>query len=130
MSNLATGGPDFGAERANAEFIVEGRKEGTHRLLVTIHASLLGLPVGPVPLTGKAIGTVLVRNPRFALTFNHPNVVRAGKTYSLFVTVHNTGQGIANDVHLTLGPQEPDRHLAGCASDRSIAGQCTADCAD
>src|SRR5262249_2822815 len=32
-TNKTTGGPQFGpAEDANAEFVVEGRKEGTHRL--------------------------------------------------------------------------------------------------
>lgn len=93
-------------EDGQAEFLVEGKKEGTHRIRVKVEAQLLGLPVGPVPLSGEALGTVVVRNPRFALTFNHPNVVRAGETYSLFVTIHNTGGADANLVTLGLDPNE------------------------
>ena len=91
---------------ANGEFLIEALKEGTHRLEVTINAQLQGLPIGNVPLSGKAVGTVLVRNPTFALTFNHPNVVRAGETYSLFVTIHNTGSADANLVSLSLNPSD------------------------
>ncbi|MBI1817099.1 MAG: Ig-like domain-containing protein [Deltaproteobacteria bacterium] len=107
IRNTTDGKPDFGpGQDANGEFIVEGRHEGTHRLEVTINAQLLGLPIGPVPLTGKAVGTVLVRNPKFALTFNHPSVVRAGETYSLFVTIHNTGDADANCVMMSLDPKD------------------------
>lgn len=99
------GGADFGpGQDAGGEFAVEGRLEGTHQIEVTINAQLLGLPIGPVPLSGKAFGTVLVRNPGFALTFNHPDVVRAGETYSLYVTIHNTGGADANCVTLALDP--------------------------
>jgi hypothetical protein len=107
IRNTSDGVPAFGpGADANAEFVVEGRKEGTHRLHVTIHAELQGLPIGPVPLRGTAAGTVLVRNPRFALTFNHPEVVRAGETYSLLVTIHNTGEADANLVTLRLDPSD------------------------
>ncbi|MFI5398533.1 MAG: carboxypeptidase regulatory-like domain-containing protein, partial [Candidatus Binatia bacterium] len=107
LRNKTTGGANFGpGEDANGEFDVEGRLEGTYQIAVTIKAQLLGLPIGPVPLFGNAFGTVLVRNPRFALTFNHPDVVRAGETYSLFVTIHNTGTGDANCVTITLDPKD------------------------
>jgi hypothetical protein len=42
-----------------------------------------------------------VRNPTFALTFNHPNAVRAGETDTLFVTIHNTSSVDANLVSLS-----------------------------
>lgn len=107
LRNKTRGAADFGpGDAATGEFDVEGRLEGTYQLAVTINAQLLGLPIGPVPLSGKAFGTVLVRNPRFALTFNHPDVVRAGETYALFVTIHNTGMGDANCVTLTLDPKD------------------------
>jgi hypothetical protein len=66
---------------------------GTHRLEVTIKAKL-SLPDGrpPVDLQGKAFGTVLVRHPKLSLSINHPDVVRAGETYSVFVTIHNIQQ--------------------------------------
>ncbi len=107
VNDKRTGAAAFGpGEDAGGELAVEGRLEGTHRLEVTINAELQGLPIGPVPLKGKALGTVLVRNPRFAFTFNHPNVVRAGETYSLFVTIHNTGAADANLVTLSLDPKD------------------------
>ena len=107
LKNKATGGSEFGpGEDASGEFAVEGKLEGTHRIEVTINAQLVGLPIGPVPLSGKAFGTVLVRNPRFALTFNHPGVVRAGETYSVFVTIHNTGDADANCVEVSLSPKD------------------------
>jgi len=59
-----------------------------------------------VPLSGKATGTVLVRNPNFALTFNHPDVVRAGETYALYAIIHNTGGADANCVTMTLDPAD------------------------
>ena len=42
-----------------------------------------------VSLTGNAYGTVLVRDPRFSLTINQPDVVRANEPYSLFITLRN-----------------------------------------
>ncbi len=105
VRNKNSGSDFFGpGEEAQGEFVVEGRAEGTHRIEVSIEAELLGLPVGPVPLFGKAVGAVEVRNPRFALTFHHPDVVRAGEQYSLWVTVQNTGEADANLVTLALDP--------------------------
>lgn len=53
-------------------------------------------------VTGKASGGVLVRNPYFDITFTSPAIVRDGETFSLFATVTNIGQGIANDLDMTL----------------------------
>jgi hypothetical protein len=103
--NARTGAPEFGpGEDAEGQFLVEGRKVGTHRVEVTINAELRLATGQVVPLSGKAIGTVLVRHPTFALTINHPDVVRAGETYSLRVTITNVGETPANLVRLTLDP--------------------------
>ncbi len=98
-------------ESGQADFTIEGLKEGTHKVEFEITATLDGLPIGPVELTGKAIGAVLVRNPEFALTMSHPQTVRAGEQYDLFVTVTNTGKSIANLVSVHLDP----RALSGAA---------------
>ena len=87
-------------------FLVEGVREGTHQLNIEIKGMLAGMPTGPIHVKGKATGTVLVRNPTFSLTFGHPNVVRAGEEYSLFVTVNNTSTSDANLVTLNLPPNE------------------------
>jgi len=92
-------------ESGQADFTVEGLKEGTHKVDFDITAILDGLPVGPVTLKGKASGAVLVRNPDFAVTLGHPATIRTGEEYDLFVTVTNTGKTIANLVTVGLDPR-------------------------
>ncbi len=85
-------------------FIVEGVKEGTHKVNIDITATLNGLPSGSIAIKGTAEGVVLVRNPTFSLTFSHPDIVRTGEEYSLYVTISNTSDADANLVSLTLDP--------------------------
>lgn len=90
------------AEQGQAEFLIRGEKEGFHELSFDIKATLEGLPVGPVTVRGQAKGGVLVQNPYFDMTFTVPSVVREGEQFPVYVTVSNIGQGMANDVHVTL----------------------------
>jgi hypothetical protein len=89
-------------DMGNAEFLVEGRKEGIHTLDIKIRGKLEGLPIPSIPVEGVARGLVEVRNPNFALTFVHPAVVTAGENYDLEVVVTNTGQTVANLVQVNL----------------------------
>jgi hypothetical protein len=89
-------------ETGNAEFLVEGRREGTHVIEMEISGTLTGLPIGPVEIRGRAAGAVLVRNPSFTLTFTHPEIVNAGEAYDLDVTVTNTSKSPANFVSVNL----------------------------
>lgn len=98
-------------ESGQADFTVEGLREGTHQLNFDIKATLEGLPIGPITITGKATGAVLVRNPDFTLTFGHPQTVRSGEEYDLFITVTNTSKATANLVSIYLDP----RALSGSA---------------
>jgi len=93
------------AESGQADFTIEGLKEGTHKLNFEITATLVGLPVGPLTLKGTASGAVLVRNPDFAITLGHPSTVRSGDQYDLFVTVTNTGKSAANLLTVSLDPR-------------------------
>ena len=103
--NTTTQQPPFGpGEEASGEFLVEGRRVGTHRVKVTIIAELHLVTGQTVQLSGTAFDTVQVRNPNFALTFNHPSVVRAGEAYTLGVTITNISEVVANSVRLTLDP--------------------------
>ena len=53
------------AASGQADFTIEGLKEGMYQLSFEISATLDGLPIGPVQLKGRAKGAVLVRNPDF-----------------------------------------------------------------
>ncbi len=101
-------GDDIGTlspgETGSAEYLVEGRREGTHVIEMAMTGILSGLPVGPVTITGRAAGTVLVRNPTFTLTFTHPDLINTGEPYTLDVTVTNTSESPANFVSVNLHP--------------------------
>ena len=89
-------------EQGQAEFLVRGDLEGFHTLTFDIAGVLDGLPIGPVDITGRASGGVLVRNPFFDVSFAVPSVVRDGEPFTLYATVTNKGQGLANAVSMTL----------------------------
>ena len=89
----------------NAEFLVEGVREGAHIVDMEIKGVLQGLPNGPVEVMGFAQGAVVVRDPTFSLTFIHPDTVRAGEIYELVAHIENTSQTDANLVTVSLdGP--------------------------
>jgi hypothetical protein len=123
--DIATLGP---GESGSAEYLVEGRREGTHVIEFSIAGTLHGLPGGPVQVTGRAVGSVLVRNPTFTLTFTHPDTVAAGEAYTLDVTVTNTSPSPANFVSVNLFAQHvvgativgsPSRQIDSIAADDS-----------
>lgn len=89
----------------NAEFLVEGLREGVHTVQIEITGNLYGLPTGPIPIKGKAVGTLEVRNPQFSLTFNHPVTINQGEEYDFHVTVTNISDVPANFATLSLLPR-------------------------
>ena len=91
-------------KKGEAEFLVEGLKEGSHLFDIAIQAMLYGLPSGPVKLMGQAAGAVFVRNPTFSVTLAHPRTVSSGERYDLYATVTNTSQSAANLVWSTSTP--------------------------
>ncbi len=113
------GGVLEAGEQGQAEFLVRGEREGFHTLTFDLEGTLDGLPVGPVRVTGVAKGGVLVRNPFFDVTFTVPAIVRRGEPFTLYATVTNKGQGIANDVNLTLDASRMSgAHLTGDGTHR------------
>ena len=95
--------------QGQAEFLVEGVREGSHLVDLEIRGTLEGLPGGPIPVVGTAQGAVVVRDPSFSLTFLHPDAVGAGQLYDLQVHIQNTSQVDANLVTVCLEP----RNLTG-----------------
>lgn len=89
-------------EQGEAEFLIRGEHEGFHTIDFDIRAELNGLVTGPVRIKGKASGAVLVRNPYFDVTFTVPGVVRDQEPFSVFVTLTNLGQGLAQGLNISL----------------------------
>ncbi|MEM7586380.1 MAG: hypothetical protein AAF560_23515, partial [Acidobacteriota bacterium] len=88
---------------ANAEFLVEGLREGTHTVQFDLEGILEGLPGGRIErITGRALGAVVVRDPTLAVTISHPSVVRTNQEYSLGLTVTNNGNAPVNLLSLEL----------------------------
>ncbi len=86
-----------------AEFLVEGLREGTHDIGFDITGDLFVPALGrTVVMTGRSAGVVQVKNPTFSLVLAHPDVVREGESYSLFATVTNTSRSPANLFKLRL----------------------------
>ena len=115
--DIGTLGP---GESGNAEYLVEGVREGSHVVEMEMAGRLHGLPVGPVEIRGRAAGAVLVRNPTFTLTFTHPETVSAGEPYTLDVTVTNTGESPANFVSVNLFPRDVSGATVVGSSTREI----------
>lgn len=96
---------------ANAEFLVEGLREGTHEVSFDITGTLYIPSLGSnVTLTGRAVGLVQVENPMFDVVLAHPDVVREGEEYSLFATVVNISDAPANLFSIEIN----QRSLSGC----------------
>jgi hypothetical protein len=97
-------------ERGKAEFVLEGLREGTHGFDIDINGRLFVASRGEYfDLRGRAAGSVVVRNPTFSLVLAHPETVRDGERYSLFVTVSNTSDVEASLFRLRLS----ERSLSG-----------------
>ncbi len=90
-------------QAGSAEMVTEGLKVGTHEVVCEMGATLDGLANQPPRrLSGRARGSVVIRDPSFALTFHHPEVVRKDEEYEVRVTVANTSTVRANGVSLVL----------------------------
>lgn len=99
-----------GQASGQAEFLVEGLREGTHVVEFDIEGILEGMPGGIRRIEGEARGAVVVRDPTLGIHVSHPDVVRADEEYDLLLTVSNTGLVPANLVKVAF----PAAGLSGC----------------
>ncbi len=93
-----------------AEFLAEGKKEGSHVVTVDFEGTVAGMPGGDQQVKGSAKGMVIVKNPEFSVTFSHPRVVRTGEEFDIFVTIQNTSPVTANLLSLYM----PAAQVSGC----------------
>ena len=99
----------FPGEQGTAAWTVEGLAAGTHTLQMDISANLTRPGRDPFPLLTRIQAAIEVVDARFNLTFSHPDVVREGEGYSLFVTVTNLSRATQNLITVDLDEQ----HLTG-----------------
>lgn len=107
-------GPDLDATldpggQGGAVWVLEGLRPGTHVVRMDISGELVRPGRDPLPLAGAAQAAVEVSDPRFHLTFGHPDVVREGSPYTLFVTVTNLSRATQNLVTVAIDEQ----HVTG-----------------
>jgi hypothetical protein len=89
---------------AEAEFVVEGLREGTHIVEFAIEGWLDGMPEGSRMVAGQAKGAVVVRDPTLAIDIGRPDVVRAGEEFDLILAVTNLGNAPVNALDLAFDP--------------------------
>ena len=89
-------------EEGAATWILEGLRAGSHVIRMDLGGQLERPGRDPLPLASVVQATVDVVDPRFHLTFTHPDVVNEGQQYSLFVTVTNLSSASQNLVTVQL----------------------------
>jgi hypothetical protein len=73
----------------SAEWVLEGLRTGTHTGEIELRATMKASGQPESRLKGAAPFSVVVHDPRFNLTFSHPDTVRSGVEYSTFAFVTN-----------------------------------------
>ncbi|RPH57909.1 hypothetical protein EHM82_00210, partial [bacterium] len=99
----------FPGEQGAAAWIVEGLAAGTWTLQMDVTATLARPGREPFPLLSRLQAAVEVVDARFNLSFSHPDVVREGEEYSLFVTVANLSRATQNLITVDLD----EAHMTG-----------------
>jgi hypothetical protein len=101
---------------AEAGWTLEGLKTGTHTFTIEVNATYKQSATSdPIALRGSVQQTIVVHDPRFNVTFSHPDVIRAGLTYSTFTFVTNMTSSIQT-IRLKTGQELPACSSAGGAS--------------
>jgi|GEM_PF-5747628 len=100
-------------EQGSAAWTIEGLAAGTHTLAIDVTGQIERPGRDPLPVLSRTQAAVEVVDARFNLTFSHPDVVREGEAYSLYVTVTNLSRATQNLITVDLDEQ----HLTGVHPD-------------
>ncbi|HSL81754.1 MAG TPA: hypothetical protein VLF66_03205, partial [Thermoanaerobaculia bacterium] len=106
----ATGGRILDpGEQGTAAWTVEGLRAGTHTLAIEVTGQNVRPGRDAMPVLSLTQAAVEEVDARFNLTFSHPDVVREGEAYTLFVTVTNLSRATQNLITVDLDEQ----HVTG-----------------
>jgi hypothetical protein len=91
--------------KGDVDWTVEGLKPGTHTLEVEVRATYKSPGQADFPLKGTVKATVIVHDPRFNITFSHPDTVRKGIDYSTYSFITNMSPA-AQTIRVSSGVQK------------------------
>ncbi|HVS32818.1 MAG TPA: Ig-like domain-containing protein [Thermoanaerobaculia bacterium] len=105
----ATTGVTFLVAEAKGEvdWTMEGLQPGTHTVEVEVRATYKSPGQPDFPMRGSVRASVVVHDPRFNVTFSHPDTVRKDIEYSTYSFITNMS-GAAQNIKVTNG-------VPGCA---------------
>lgn len=75
--------------RGMAEWSLEALRAGTHSIDIDIRATYQKPGQADYPMAGRATSAIVVSDPRFQITFTHPDVVRKDEPYTTYAYVTN-----------------------------------------
>ncbi|MHB9001120.1 MAG: Ig-like domain-containing protein, partial [Thermoanaerobaculia bacterium] len=87
-----------------AEYVLEGLKSGTHTIDIEVRATMKQPGQAGIPLAGTVRSSIIVYDPRFNITFSHPDVVRADEPYSTWTFITNASP-VAQTIEVATGVQ-------------------------
>lgn len=97
------------SEQGSAEWTIEGLIAGNQAVQIDVEATLARPGREAMPLLSRLQAAIEVVDARFNLTFSHPDVVREGEAYSLFVTLSNLSRVPQNLITVDLD----EAHMTG-----------------
>ncbi len=90
--------------KGNVDWTIEGLRPGTHTLEVEVRATYKAPGQNDFPLKGTVRASIVVHDPRFSITFSHPDTVRKGIDYSTYTFVTNMSP-VAQTIRVNSGVQ-------------------------
>jgi hypothetical protein len=75
--------------RGEAEWTLEGLQSGTHRIDFDLRATLKQPGQDDIPMKAAPSAAIVIHDPRFNITFSHPDTVRKGIEYSTYAFITN-----------------------------------------
>jgi hypothetical protein len=96
--------------KGDVDWTIEGLRPGTHTLEVEVRATYKSPGQADFPLKGTVRASIVVHDPRFNITFSHPDTVRKGidyTTYSFITNMSAVAQTIRVGTTLQTCAQSP-----------------------
>ncbi|HEX8255235.1 MAG TPA: carboxypeptidase-like regulatory domain-containing protein, partial [Thermoanaerobaculia bacterium] len=109
--------------RGTAEWTLEALKTGTHTIDIDVRATYQKPGQDDFPLGGKVSTTIVVSDPRFQITFSHPDTVRKDEQYTAYAFVTNLSEQAQ---HVVLDTSQ----IPPCSSGGALQNICRATVGD